>query len=1196
MASRPASVISPPSPLGKLITFYSYKGGTGRSMAVANVACLLGKRLARTSQRVLVIDWDLEAPGLHRFFSAKSDLPEYQARPGVINYFHSLRILLTEQPGLYEKVSAPEGWRVLDEKLSLQEHCIPDVVQGVDFMPAGRFGPGYAKLVGSFNWIDFFNRFGVVIATFRELLAEKFAYTLVDSRTGLTDVSGICTTLLPEKLVAVFTPNRQSLSGLCDLVKEALEYRGKTDDFRPLAVFPLPSRVENAELDLKTQWRKDYQTRFENLFGSAHETDRCDLTAYFNDVLLPHVSYYAYGENIAVLQDRQDAISLAAAYQRFFDRLIDSNFAWEVSGAEKPEAPPALVSPAPLLAEKYDAFLSYVPSDEKDVSQLDAQLRRYRVKTFFPFRDLAPGEDWSAGTAAGMAASKAVVVFVGEGASGPWQDQESVAALENYAKDSSKRIIPVLLPKAPSSDKLRLPNFLRNVHWVDLRAGLKDREAIGNLAWALTGERRRPKKDLMWWLRAVAAGLVALIFTLGFLVSFAGNRSLEKDVQTTISELGSVPFDPNQLPSLGDLEKLERLRQALATLESYQTDGAPLRLRWGLYVGDRIYPGARIAYFDNFRRLLFADAQNKLLNALRIVPDKPSPSDTYENTYSELKAYLITTSNYDKSTKEFLSPVLASQWSLGRRIDADRLALARIQFDFYSTQLAATNPFSANNDSAAIARARNYLSLFGSTDRLYSTLVEQASLKNPTADFNQQFHDAAGVVYSGHKVRGAFTRGGFAFMKDAILNPSAYASGEEWVLGKTTALELDQSTLQQKLTDRYDQDFINEWRTVLQTSSVVPYGGLKDAESKLGRLASPTSPLLELFWFISHNTDVGVQAVTAPFLPMQAVEPPGPPDKLPDQYVLQNNKDYVLALSNLQLDVGELAKNGSDPILLKQVLDSAAAAKDVVTKILVGAPIDQKYHDESLVDKLLRQPILYVEALLAGGEAADLNGAGKSLCAQFAQLNDKYPFNPNSSQDLSVDQLNSTLAPKTGALWTFYDENLTKYLAKQGSRYVEVQDAKVKLLPAFVAFFNRAAALSDALYPGGSATPKFSYSLKAMPSNLDTSLKIGNETLSGNGQQKTFTWTGAPEDVQVTTRGGDILGSFSGPWAVFKFVADAHSQTITNLEWIMQSNNRAIMLPNGKVKSYRYELQVSGLNPFRTSDLSGLRCQTPVAH
>jgi tetratricopeptide (TPR) repeat protein len=548
MPSPSSSVVSPPPPLGKIITFYSYKGGTGRSMAVANIACLIGKSLARTSKRVLVMDWDLEAPGLHRFFSAKSDMPEYEAKPGVINYFHSLRQLLTDQPGLYERIAAPEGWQVLDKILSLEEHCIPDVVQGVDFMPAGRFGPGYGKLVGSFNWIEFFDNFGAVIPAFRDLLGEKFTYTLVDSRTGLTDVSGICTTLLPEKLVGVFTPNRQSLSGLCDLVKETLEYRGKSDDFRPLAVFPLPSRVENAEQDLKTQWR------------SAHETDRCDLTAYFNDVLLPHASYYAYGENIAVLQDRQDAISLAAAYQRFFDRLMNSDFAWEIAGADL-EVGPTQVSPAPLVGdktlsappptEKYDAFLSYATSDEKVVAQVDAQLRRYGVKAFFPFRDLAPGEDLAAGTAAAMGASKAMVVFVGEAGIDPRQNQESLAALENYAKDPTKRIIPVLLPKAPGVEKLRIPNFLRNYNLIDLRSGVKDEQAIATFAWALTGERRKPKKDLMWWSRAGVAG-VAVGLALFFGTRWLMYKGYVGEIATYSKAVAANPNDADAHASLGD--------------------------------------------------------------------------------------------------------------------------------------------------------------------------------------------------------------------------------------------------------------------------------------------------------------------------------------------------------------------------------------------------------------------------------------------------------------------------------------------------------------------------------------------------------------------------------------------------------------------------------------------------------------------
>ena len=94
------------SQTGTVITFYSYKGGTGRSMALANAACLLAQRLKGPSQRVLVLDWDLEAPGLHRFFTPRSEDSENINRPGVLDYFYALRQLLEEKRALSEKLAS----------------------------------------------------------------------------------------------------------------------------------------------------------------------------------------------------------------------------------------------------------------------------------------------------------------------------------------------------------------------------------------------------------------------------------------------------------------------------------------------------------------------------------------------------------------------------------------------------------------------------------------------------------------------------------------------------------------------------------------------------------------------------------------------------------------------------------------------------------------------------------------------------------------------------------------------------------------------------------------------------------------------------------------------------------------------------------------------------------------------------------
>src|SRR6266550_2779751 len=61
------------------VTFYSYKGGVGRTLALANTAVLL----AQSGRNVLMVDFDLEAPGLDSF----AELGITSARPGVVEYF-----------------------------------------------------------------------------------------------------------------------------------------------------------------------------------------------------------------------------------------------------------------------------------------------------------------------------------------------------------------------------------------------------------------------------------------------------------------------------------------------------------------------------------------------------------------------------------------------------------------------------------------------------------------------------------------------------------------------------------------------------------------------------------------------------------------------------------------------------------------------------------------------------------------------------------------------------------------------------------------------------------------------------------------------------------------------------------------------------------------------------------------------------
>lgn len=356
---------------GEVITFYSYKGGTGRSMALANVAGLL----AQEGKRVLAIDWDLEAPGLHRYFANRTgsaNSSDQDALPGVVDLMWRLCEHFEVTPGMsiqqaQENARPVENFDALAaavdfNSLPLPVDCGQSATGQLHFLKAGSFNEAYSRRVNTLPWEPLFYRAPGLFDAFAHFLESRYDYALVDSRTGLTDISGICTMLMPQKLVVVFTPNRQSLDGVLELARRAIDYRMTSSDVRPIVIFPLASRIDNSETDLRVKWRQGdgtgYQPRFEKLMQDGYRLDSCNLESYFDAAQIPHNARFSYGERIAVLEERVgDSLSLAPHYARFKERLVGEAYPWE--------DPAAIVSTTPW--ELMDRFLQRLDEGERAI-------------------------------------------------------------------------------------------------------------------------------------------------------------------------------------------------------------------------------------------------------------------------------------------------------------------------------------------------------------------------------------------------------------------------------------------------------------------------------------------------------------------------------------------------------------------------------------------------------------------------------------------------------------------------------------------------------------------------------------------------------------------------------------------------------------------------------------------------------------
>lgn len=709
---------------------------------------------------------------------------------------------------------------------------------------------------------------------------------------------------------------------------------------------------------------------------------------------------------------------------------------------------------------------------------------------------------------------------------------------------------------------------------------------------------------------AAAAG-VSLLFGTAWTVSYFGNRSLLKDVSSAVAGLGVATPAADGLASRDSLGRIETLRQSLELLTRYSREGAPWSLRWGLYAGNDLLPTTRNLYFSRYKQLMFGAVQESLLSHLRSLPSSPGPNDVYGTTYDTLKAYLITTSHPDKSTRMFLSPLLEDRWMARKQVDEERRSLARRQFDFYSEELKHGNPYSRENDTLAIERARRFLGQFAASERIYRFILAEANRKNPPLNFNKQFAGSAQIILNGNDVQGAFTRQGAVFVEDAIKNYERFFAGEEWVLGPQASAALDRSKVEPELLARYRTDLIGNWREYLKSSTVLRYASVDDAAKKLLQLSGTQSYLLALFCLASVNTAAASQEeVKQTFQPVQFVTPPA----CPDRYIAPSNQPYMNGLISLQAAVEQVsrARDPNDPSV-NQTLQEAARAKMAARQVAQNFQIDKDGHVEQMVQKLMEDPITHVESLLGRLGPAQLNGEAKRFCGDFQALVNKYPFNTSSKIDASLEEINMIFKPGSGALWVFYDRNLKNALVKQGGQWVPAPGGgPIRLTAQYLRFFNRSAAFSDALYRGGTAQdPHLAYSLRALPSEgvQSLTLRIDGQQLKSSGSgggQAQFQWPGqSVREAKLTgSLGGPEFGflSYEGLWAVFRFFGDADRWQAAgagyNFEWVPRQGQSAqpMTLASGRPLTVRYFLDMGSTAPiFQKNYLSGFNCVSQAA-
>lgn len=283
-----------------IFTLFSFKGGLGRSMAVANLAVLWRRR----GYRVLAVDWDLEAPGLESFFfeGDPEKIAEVRALPGVIDLLEGYQKLATAHGKIRDvdfDDSGGEGSWLPDLDRHLVE-VLPADERGprLLLLPAGcREGglSGYARRVRSFRWYDLleYHDGGLFYEWLRQQLLARADVVLIDARTGLSEMGGVCTHELADFVVLLTGPNPQSIEGTAAVARQ-LRAAGRMPlrADRPLEMLVVPSRIDFAR---ETDYHGTLQRHLGGVFPGVDFADGARKS-----LEVPYVAKYAAREPILI--------------------------------------------------------------------------------------------------------------------------------------------------------------------------------------------------------------------------------------------------------------------------------------------------------------------------------------------------------------------------------------------------------------------------------------------------------------------------------------------------------------------------------------------------------------------------------------------------------------------------------------------------------------------------------------------------------------------------------------------------------------------------------------------------------------------------------------------------------------------------------------------------------------------------------
>jgi type VI secretion system protein ImpL len=742
----------------------------------------------------------------------------------------------------------------------------------------------------------------------------------------------------------------------------------------------------------------------------------------------------------------------------------------------------------------------------------------------------------------------------------------------------------------------------------------------------LAGINLRLERRRAWLQGGAYAGALVLTGLLAALwcTSYFRNQSYIDEVNQQVQVLQTSLEHLSSSKRSDVLAVLPLLDTARTIPGGYQdrNKGTPLLMGFGLYQGDKLGAEAAVAAY---RHLLDRVFLPRIL--LRLEEQLRQSSADPDYLQEALKVYLMLGDpvHFNASTvKNWIS----RDWeqTLSRQSSLEQRQALQDHLDALLEKLPI--PLPVAQDTELIRRVREHLSQIPSAQRIYAQIKgERLGDKVPPFRISEAAGRDAPLVFirrSGQPlsegIPGLYTHAGYyKVFIEASQDRIRSMLAESWILGSQIHVSTKPEELQplsEQVRNLYLRDYAQRWEELLADIDIRSPANLSEAVAITNVLSGADSPLFNLLRAADREISLEQvapeeqQATGKVPAANQALQHPGQAADTGTTPAKSANpvEERFAALHRLVQSQGlDAARSLLNELFV--YLNAIASAADQGGAVLNAA----KNQAGGIISKLQletsRQPLPLKHwlqglaedssRLILGGVKEQLNAIWTAEVIPFCRqaIENRYPLVRKSSSEITLEDFGHFFGPG-GLMEKYFQTNLQSFVdtTQNPWRWRGTGSTGPGISAEALAQFQRAAAIKEAFFRGGSLTPAVRFELKPITMDANASQFL----LDLDSQQSTYSqgpakptpmqWPGPKGSNQVQIQftppaaSGRSGLTLDGPWAWFKLLDQSE---------ISRTHDPARLIVTFKVEERwaRYELSASSaFNPFGFKELEQFQC------